>query len=182
MPLLGGVGRASGTITALLLLGHGASLLAAPAGGGPTTIASRTTRAGDGPTFAVPGDTRPADPNTAYDWHLPRGFPTPAVPADNAMSAAKVALGRRLFFEPLLSITGQHSCASCHEPGRAYTDGRSLAVGAPHTICGRSVMVSIGDPFAVLNRFAFITYSYNVNMTLTYARTSGAAVELRKNK
>ena len=30
----------------------------------------------------------------------------------------------------------------------AITGPRSLAVGAPHTICGRSVMVSIGDPFA----------------------------------
>jgi cytochrome c peroxidase len=145
MPLLGGVGRASGlgAITALLLLDQGASLLAA-AGGGATTIASRTTRAsdgttvvaprtartGDGPTVAVAGDTRPADSNTAYDWHLPRGFPSPAVPADNAMSAAKVALGRRLFFEPRLSITGQHSCGSCHEPGQAYTDGRARAVGA----------------------------------------------------
>jgi hypothetical protein len=54
----------------------------------------------------------------------------------------------------------------------AITGPRSLAVGAPHTIGGRSVIASIGDPFAVLNRFAFITYSYNVNMTLTYARSS----------
>ena len=65
-----------------------------------------------------------------YDWHLPRGFPAPAVPADNPMSEAKVALGRRLFFEPRLSITGQYSCASCHEPARAFTDGRALARGA----------------------------------------------------
>src|SRR6267143_3127624 len=32
-----------------------------------------------------------------YVWRLPRGFPTPAVPADNPMSEAKVALGQRLF-------------------------------------------------------------------------------------
>jgi cytochrome c peroxidase len=66
----------------------------------------------------------------AYDWRLPRGFPTPAVPADNPMSDAKVALGERLFFDPRLSVTGRHSCASCHEPARAFTDGRSRAVGA----------------------------------------------------
>jgi len=46
------------------------------------------------------------------------------------MSDAKVALGRRLFFEPRLSVTGQYSCASCHEPARAFTDGRTLARGA----------------------------------------------------
>jgi cytochrome c peroxidase len=66
----------------------------------------------------------------AFQWNLPRGFPLPAVPADNPMSDAKVALGRRLFFEPRLSVTGRHSCASCHDPSRAFTDGRPLAVGA----------------------------------------------------
>lgn len=66
----------------------------------------------------------------AYDWHLPRGFPTPAVPADNPMSEPKVALGRRLFFEPRLSITGHYSCGSCHDPARAFSDGRPVAIGA----------------------------------------------------
>lgn len=65
-----------------------------------------------------------------YTWRLPRGFPTPAVPAGNPMSEAKVALGERLFFDPRLSITGRHSCASCHDPARAFTDGRPRAVGA----------------------------------------------------
>lgn len=46
------------------------------------------------------------------------------------MSAAKAALGRRLFFEPALSITGTHSCATCHQPSRAFTDGRKLSLGA----------------------------------------------------
>ena len=63
-------------------------------------------------------------------WSLPRGFPAPPVPADNLMSNAKVALGRRLFFEPALSVTGKYSCATCHQPSRAFTDGRKLAIGA----------------------------------------------------
>jgi cytochrome c peroxidase len=46
------------------------------------------------------------------------------------MSADKVALGRRLFFEARLSVTGRYSCASCHEPSRAFTDGRPVAIGA----------------------------------------------------
>jgi cytochrome c peroxidase len=65
-----------------------------------------------------------------YTWRLPRGFPAPAVPADNPMSDAKVALGERLFFETRLSVTGRHSCASCHDPARAFTDGRARAIGA----------------------------------------------------
>jgi cytochrome c peroxidase len=138
-------------VVTLLMLGHGAALLAAPAGGqliaasgdkggGPLGAASSAVDglagvAASGDKRGVPiavasTDSHPADDAAPYTWHLPRGFPTPAVPADNAMSTAKVALGRRLFFEPRLSVTGQHSCASCHEPGRAYTDGRGLAIGA----------------------------------------------------
>jgi len=65
-----------------------------------------------------------------YEWNLPRGFPQPTVPADNPMTAAKVALGARLFAEPRLSITGQYSCRSCHAPERAFTDGRERSLGA----------------------------------------------------
>jgi cytochrome c peroxidase len=75
-------------------------------------------------------DTGAAANGGAYTWRLPRGFPLPAVPADNPMSDAKVALGRRLFFEPRLSLNGRYSCASCHDPPRSFSDGRTLAVGA----------------------------------------------------
>jgi cytochrome c peroxidase len=85
----------------------------------------------------------------AYDWHLPRGFPLPAVPPDNPMSAEKVALGRRLFFEPRLSVTGRYSCASCHEPERAFTDGRALAVGATGQPLSRGAMPLINAAYNV---------------------------------
>ncbi len=65
-----------------------------------------------------------------FRWDLPRGFPEPAVPADNPMNLAKVALGKLLFADSRLSVTGKHSCASCHSATRAFTDGRALARGA----------------------------------------------------
>jgi cytochrome c peroxidase len=65
-----------------------------------------------------------------YAWHLPRGFPTPAVPPDNPMSEAKVALGERLFFERRLSVTGGYSCSSCHDPARSFAQARPVAIGA----------------------------------------------------
>ncbi|GAB3028342.1 cytochrome c peroxidase [Niabella terrae] len=39
------------------------------------------------------------------------------------MTAAKVSLGRKLFYDPALSGTGTRSCASCHRPELAFTDG-----------------------------------------------------------
>ena len=64
-----------------------------------------------------------------YNWQLPRGFPEPAVPADNPMNDTKVALGARLFGDARLSINGTFSCRSCHAPSRAFTDGRARARG-----------------------------------------------------
>jgi cytochrome c peroxidase len=84
----------------------------------------------------VHADELPSD----YEWHLPPGFPRPSVPPGNPMSAQKVALGRRLFFETRLSATGRYSCASCHRPELAYTDGKAHAVGATGESVRRAAM------------------------------------------
>jgi cytochrome c peroxidase len=75
-----------------------------------------------------------------YEWQLPPGFPLPLVPAHNPMSKTKVALGCRLFFERRLSSTGTYSCATCHLPERAFTDGRSHALGATGSATQRGAM------------------------------------------
>jgi cytochrome c peroxidase len=86
---------------------------------------------------------------SAFEWHLPRGFPIPFVPADNPMSTQKVALGQRLFFEPQLSVTGRYSCASCHDPARSYTDGRARAVGATGDSVPHSAMTLINAAYNI---------------------------------
>ncbi len=53
-------------------------------------------------------------------------------PSDNPYSAAKAELGRRLFFEPILSASGQTTCATCHNPALAWGDGLPLAIGDDH--------------------------------------------------
>jgi cytochrome c peroxidase len=56
------------------------------------------------------------------DLHLP-------VPDTNPLTRQKIALGRRLFFDKRLSRDGTISCATCHDPARAFADGRRLARG-----------------------------------------------------
>lgn len=60
--------------------------------------------------------------------------PLTAPPADptnrHADDDAAAHLGRFLFFDARLSGSGALSCASCHDPERAFTDGRALASGA----------------------------------------------------
>lgn len=75
-----------------------------------------------------------------YAWPLPEHLPRPTVPADNPMSAAKVTLGRRLFYDTRLSVNNTTSCASCHVQALAFTDGRPRAVGATGEVHPRSSM------------------------------------------
>lgn len=51
---------------------------------------------------------------------LPRVAPAPA---DNPTTPEKIALGKQLFFDPRLSGGNTLSCASCHQPSRAFGDG-----------------------------------------------------------
>lgn len=76
----------------------------------------------------------------AYVWQVPKGFPIPEVPADNPMTWEKVALGRQLFYDPRISGDGSVACASCHQPGLAFTDGRGRAKGIQGNIHPRSAM------------------------------------------
>jgi cytochrome c peroxidase len=48
---------------------------------------------------------------------------------DNLQTAAKIALGRRLFFDTRLSRNGSVSCATCHQPSHAFADERAVAQG-----------------------------------------------------
>jgi cytochrome c peroxidase len=64
----------------------------------------------------------PANVPLGLDEHIP-------VPKDNVMTPAKVELGERLFFDPLLSADRRVSCATCHDPARAFTSGTRIAVG-----------------------------------------------------
>ncbi len=76
----------------------------------------------------------------AYDWHLPPGIAAPPVPAANPMSDAKVALGRRLFYDADLSRDGTTSCGTCHEQHRAFTEGNATHPGVGGVPGRRNVM------------------------------------------
>ncbi len=65
-----------------------------------------------------------------FVFHPPLGLDLyRPVPEDNPLTREKVALGRKLFFDKRLSRDGSVSCATCHDPKRAFTDGRPVAVG-----------------------------------------------------
>jgi cytochrome c peroxidase len=59
----------------------------------------------------------------------PLGLPQVPIPADNPPTRETIALGRKLFYDPRLSKNNTLSCASCHNPYMAFSDGRSISLG-----------------------------------------------------
>ncbi|GAB6042939.1 cytochrome-c peroxidase [Endothiovibrio diazotrophicus] len=81
-----------------------------------------------------------------YVWEaLPRRAPAPA---DNPTTAAKVALGRRLFNERRLSADDRVACVSCHDlQGKGGADGRPVSVGIGGQEGGRNAPTVLNAAF-----------------------------------
>ena len=65
----------------------------------------------------VPKDTLPAELAIAQ---VPLGLPSRDIPTDNPLTAERVKLGRKLFFDPILSADKTVACASCHSPEHGF--------------------------------------------------------------
>jgi cytochrome c peroxidase len=65
--------------------------------------------------------------HTHYDLNIPAGLPPMPISADNPMSVEGVALGRKLFYDNLLSANNTMNCGSCHQL-RNYTIDSNLAL------------------------------------------------------
>jgi hypothetical protein len=50
----------------------------------------------------------------------------------------KIALGEKLFFDGRLSADGMVACSACHDPARAFTDGRTTSIGIKGGISQRN--------------------------------------------
>lgn len=76
---------------------------------------------------------------TVYTVHKPKQFVKMHIPAANPTTEEGIALGRRLFYDPILSADSTFSCANCHQQTLSFTDGKALSVGADKSIGKRSV-------------------------------------------
>ena len=111
--------------------------------------AFHTVTAGPAPTpdaaAAGPTNERVVAPLVAatahpYKFTISAFFPRPALPRDNPLTEEGVALGARLFTDPLLSGNHHQSCSSCHRPATAFTDGLAVSPGTDGEAGTRSSM------------------------------------------
>jgi cytochrome c peroxidase len=82
---------------------------------------------------------------------IPAGFPQPVIPSDNPINAAKVELGRDLFYETKLSIDGSKSCSSCHSLVASFSDS------------GNSVSTGVGGQFGTRNTPGLMNVAYDTS-------------------
>lgn len=66
---------------------------------------------------------------TPFVPSLPAGFPDVVSPPDNQLTQARVALGKKLFYDPILSIDSTVACASCHKQALAFADEGAVSKG-----------------------------------------------------
>ncbi len=82
---------------------------------------------GAAPPLPRPGPL--AQPRSQGQAGYPKALTASAIPLDSPLAPAAVALGEKLFFDSRLSGDGTVACATCHDPLRAFTDGRPASVG-----------------------------------------------------
>lgn len=80
---------------------------------------------------------------TPYKLKIPRGFPQMIIPEDNPMTVEGVELGRKLFYDEILSQDYSISCGSCHAPDAAFSDHRQVSLGVNGTPGNRQSMALI---------------------------------------
>src|SRR5229473_3306801 len=92
--------------------------------------------AGPGKTAALKSAQPPipragplAQPRSLQQVGLPTDQTQAIIPPDNPQTREKIALGQKLFFDGRLSADGTVACSTCHDPARAFTDGRPASIG-----------------------------------------------------
>jgi cytochrome c peroxidase len=93
------------------------------------TVTEDTTDKAVGKAPPIPRVGPLAKPRSMEQVGVPTELTRTVIPADNPQTPEKIAVGQKLFFDGRLSADGTVACATCHDPGRAFTDGRPASIG-----------------------------------------------------
>ena len=77
----------------------------------------------------IPQPPIPTPSNLLIPQIFAQNLPAPSIPNNNQQTEEGVSLGRKLFFDPILSGDGTLACASCHAPEFAFTDSAQFSTG-----------------------------------------------------
>ena len=83
-----------------------------------------------------------------YNLEIPNGFPEINYPNDNLPNHERIALGKRLFFDPILSRDSSISCGSCHFQEFAFADNKAVSPGVESKLGTRNSMSLVNLAYA----------------------------------
>ena len=83
------------------------------------------------------------DVDSPYQVTMPSHFPEIPTPADNELTVKRVALGKKLFYDKILSLDNSQSCGSCHKADNAFSDPRKASIGVNGDVGTRNAMALI---------------------------------------
>lgn len=87
---------------------------------------------------------------TMLQIKAPLGLPPVPIPPDNPPTAETVALGRRLYYDPVLSADNTVSCASCHGPQEGFSDTHPVSLGVGGKLGARHSPTVINSAYNTL--------------------------------
>ena len=95
----------------------------------------------DEPTSVLDDETYQPTP---VELNIPTFFKSsiidPVIPISNPLTEEGIVLGKKLFFDPVLSVDHSISCADCHMPNSAFTDTNVLSEGVNGALGSRNAM------------------------------------------
>src|SRR6266536_4340226 len=115
-------------VTLVMIVGAAALILGSEDVGRKASVKKASQHTAPKP-LPIPAAGPLAEPKTLKQVGVPVEATRAAIPADNPQTPQKIALGEKLFFDGRLSADGSVACSTCHDPARAFTDGREVSIG-----------------------------------------------------
>jgi cytochrome c peroxidase len=108
----------------------------------------------------------------ATEHHLSSDDPIEPIPLEIELDAPKVALGERLFRDPILSPSGHVACTTCHELGRGGVDGRKTSAldGQPPMLVNTPTMFNVAFSYKLHWGGAYVALKKQLDTPITSPR------------
>lgn len=100
---------------------------------------------------------------TPYNFIKPSWFPPPLLPANNPLTNEGVLLGRKLFYDPILSGDSTQSCSNCHNQAYNFSDnGKQYSKGIDGFFGSRNAMTIVNMAFNSERKFFWDGRAYGL--------------------
>ncbi len=127
--------------------------------------------------FSCKEDNKPDivyDP-TPVELKIPEVFKerilAPVIPKDNPLTKEGIALGKKLFYDPILSKNHSLACASCHRQGSGFTNNQRFAKGVEQKEVKRNTMPLVNVAWNYYEKYAWDGHANSIEIVAEHTIT-----------